>query len=74
MDHVRETIENPSIAVRMQDGAVYFYRLGYGTGNRVNCYLRVIVRYDALNEGAVRTMWFTPVIEEGEEYLCWNVS
>lgn len=63
---VRRTVEDPHIAIRTDDGAIYKYRLGHGRGKTKGTYLQVVERGHDNDSDRVRTAWFTGEIREGQ--------
>ena len=70
---VRDTVSNPEFAIVTETGAVFKYRLGYGTRKTRGLRLVVIERPSEQepNEHPVVTAYFTGEIVEGR-LLCWR--
>ena len=68
-EEVRETVEDPDFAIRGEGGVVFKYRKGYGHGKTEGLRLLIIEEADRRGAHYVKTVYFTPEIEDGEP-LC----
>ena len=63
---VKATVEDPDFAVRDEQGVVYKYRTGFGTGRMTGLRLVVIEGSDAQGAHYVKSVYFTRDIRDGE--------
>ena len=65
----KQTVEDPDFAIQGEDGVVFKYRMGFGSGRRRRLWLRVIEAPDGRGAHVVKTVYFTKEIVEGKA-LC----
>ena len=71
LQSVKVVVEGPDFALQNEQGMVFKYRHGLGTGNLARLWLLVIEEPDGKGSHYVKTMYFTPEIKD-EHILCLN--
>ena len=69
LSSVRATVEDPDFALQNDEGVVFKYRQGLGTGKVARLRLMVIESPDADGAHYIKTAYFTPDIDDSS-VLC----